>query len=265
MITDINLSSKQWLDLVFEGRNKAYGAYELRESSSNRHLLAIAVVIAAGLIILFLSRFVFLSNTNLQKIPVTETTEVMVSEVVIPQKPVAKVVEIVSAPAVVRSSFQFNNPTIVPDDRIALESEMLTQEEMTATSAVLGTQTVKGEETVGVHPDAVAPLAPKEETIEVYVDVMPEFNGNLTQWLSNQIRYPIDAIEQGIEGRVTVRFVVEKDGSIGNVQVLKQVYPSLDKEAVRVVSKMPQWKPGLQHNQAVRVYYTLPIQFRIQH
>jgi len=264
MTRDINLDSRQWLDLVFEGRNKAYGAYELREDSSNRHLLAIAVVIAAGLAILFLSRFVFSTNTGSQEIPKTETTEVTVSEVVIPQRPIAKVVEIVSAPAVVRSSVQFNKPTIVPDEIVAPENEMLTQNEMTETSAVIGTQTVKGEETAGVHPDEITPPAPTEGKIEIYVDVMPEFNGNLAQWLSNQIRYPIDAIEQGIDGRVTVRFVVEKDGSIGNVQVLKPVYPSLDREAVRVVQKMPKWKPGLQQNQAVRVYYTLPIQFKLQ-
>jgi protein TonB len=96
---------------------------------------------------------------------------------------------------------------------------------------------------------------------------MPEFPGGqaaLMKWLSNNIRYPQIALDNGISGRVVVKFVVEKDGSVGNVQVVKGVDKDLDKEAMRVVRAMPKWQPGKNNGQAVRCYYNLPVTFKIQ-
>ena len=107
----------------------------------------------------------------------------------------------------------------------------------------------------------------KEEEIFVAVQQMPEFPGGqaaLMKWLSNNIRYPQIALDNGISGRVVVKFVVEKDGSVGNVQVVKGVDKDLDKEAMRVVRAMPKWQPGKNNGQAVRCYYNLPVTFRIQ-
>ncbi|WP_300698108.1 M56 family metallopeptidase [Bacteroides sp.] len=99
------------------------------------------------------------------------------------------------------------------------------------------------------------------------VEHMPEFgNGGmagLMEYLSKNIQYPADAHSKGVQGRVTVQFVVEKDGSISNTKVLRGVDPSLDREAVRVASTMPNWRPGIQKGQAVRVKYTVPIMFRL--
>ena len=96
---------------------------------------------------------------------------------------------------------------------------------------------------------------------------MPEFPGGqsaLMKYLSENIRYPVIAQENGIEGRVICSFVVERDGSITDVQVVRGVDPSLDKEAVRVIQSMPKWKPGKQRGKPVRVRFTLPIVFRLQ-
>ncbi|MDR0546339.1 MAG: energy transducer TonB [Dysgonamonadaceae bacterium] len=267
MAKDINLDSREWLNLIFEGRNQSYGAYELRENSSNRHLLAIAVVIVAGFALLFLPKLVIPTKTAVVPAPLTTKQEVTVSAVEIPQKPESKPVVIVSAPAIpVISTVQFNNPTIVPDPQVAPTDGMITQEDLTASNATSGTHTIVGNATTGVHPiDAPPATDPATTDPAPYVDTMPVFDGNLNQWLSSNIRYPIDAIELGQEGKVVLRFVVETDGSIGNIQILRSLYPSLDREAVRVVKKMPKWKPGMQNGQTVRVYYTLPIHFRIQH
>ena len=83
-------------------------------------------------------------------------------------------------------------------------------------------------------------------------------------WLSQNIKYPVIAAENGAKGRVIVQFVVEKDGSITDVQVVKSVDPSLDKEAARVVGSMPHWIPGKQNGSAVRVKYTVPVTFKLQ-
>ena len=108
---------------------------------------------------------------------------------------------------------------------------------------------------------------PVEEDIFVLVENMPEFpggNGALFQYLSKNIKYPAIPQEEGIQGRVIIQFVVDKDGTITDPVVVRSVDPYLDKEALRVIKAMPKWKPGLQRNKAVRVKYTVPVAFRLQ-
>ncbi len=110
-------------------------------------------------------------------------------------------------------------------------------------------------------------LAPDANGIFEVVEHMPEFPDGgmsaLMEYLKKNIKYPEAAMKKGTQGRVTVQFVVEKDGSIANAKVLRGVDPDLDKEAVRVVSVMPKWKPGTQKGEAVRVKYTVPVMFRL--
>ena len=113
---------------------------------------------------------------------------------------------------------------------------------------------------------AMAPLQAQDNTVYETAEHMPEFPGGdaaLMQYLSQNIVYPVDAEEAGIEGRVVVSFVVEKNGTISSPTVVKSVAPSLDQEAVRVVSGMPRWKQGLMGIHPVRVKYTIPITFRL--
>lgn len=94
--------------------------------------------------------------------------------------------------------------------------------------------------------------------------VCPSGQAGLFQWLSDNIKYPVVAEENGVQGRVIVTFVVERDGTITDVKVVKSVDPSLDKEAVRVTKSMPKWNPGKQKGEPVRVKYTMPVTFRLQ-
>ena len=103
-----------------------------------------------------------------------------------------------------------------------------------------------------------------EEDVFQVVEDMPTFPGDINKWLGKNVKYPVIAQENNIQGRVTVQFVIEKDGSITDVKVLRGVDTSLDKEAVRVVKSMPKWKPGKQRGKPVRVSYTVPINFRLQ-
>ncbi|MCF0203286.1 MAG: energy transducer TonB, partial [Bacteroidaceae bacterium] len=106
----------------------------------------------------------------------------------------------------------------------------------------------------------------KEEENKVYdvVEQQPKFNGNINQWLAQNLKYPPVAAENGIEGRVIVQFVVGKDGGITNATVVRGVDSSLDKEALRVVNSMPKWVPGKQNGQSVNCKFTLPVVFRLQ-
>lgn len=115
------------------------------------------------------------------------------------------------------------------------------------------------------------PPKPKQEEVTeeifVVVEEQPEFPGGNTammKFLGDNIKYPVIAQENGIQGRVITNFVVERDGSITDVQVVRGVDPSLDKEAIRVIQSMPKWKPGKQRGSTVRVRFTLPVVFRLQ-
>ena len=107
----------------------------------------------------------------------------------------------------------------------------------------------------------------EENVVFVVVESMPAFPGGdaaLMKYLSDNIKYPVIAQESGIQGRVICQFVVNRDGSIVDVEVVRPVDPSLDKEAIRVIKSMPRWTPGRQRGKAVRVKYTLPVNFRLQ-
>ena len=146
--------------------------------------------------------------------------------------------------------------TIVEDDADVEETTIATSEETN--------QAVE----IKYVPVAVEEEEPEEQTIFEVVEQMPEFpNGGmagLMQYLSKNIKYPTIAQENGTQGRVTVQFVVNSDGSIVDAKVLRGVDPYLDKEAIRVISSMPKWKPGMQRGKAVRVKYTVPVMFRLQ-
>lgn len=148
--------------------------------------------------------------------------------------------------------------TVVEDD-VELEQQDIVSSEDDATAAQTET--------------FVAPVVKEEEEEEsaqqifTVVEKQPEFPGGtaeLFKYLSKAIKYPVIAQENGIQGRVVCSFVVNRDGSIVDIQVMRGVDPSLDKEAIRVISEMPKWKPGEQRGKPVRVRFILPVQFRLQ-
>ena len=127
-----------------------------------------------------------------------------------------------------------------------------------ALMAVFGLTTVSAQKTV---------VAKKNQKVFDVVEQMPEYPGGqaaLFEYLSKNIKYPADAEKKKVEGKVFVTFVVDSDGKITDVSLLKKVFPSLDTEAIRVISAMPNWIPGRQKGQAVRVKYTVPIMFRLK-
>ncbi|GHV57352.1 cell envelope biogenesis protein TonB [Bacteroidia bacterium] len=269
MAKDVDLNSRQWLDLVFEGRNKKFGAYELRESSSRRHILAVGIVVMAGLALVFLPKLIKQPAAP-PVAPVTQQTDVkftVIDNSIVPEKMPARAVEIQVPATPTQRTVAFNEPVIVVDKDVNPDDLMLTQDELTRSGAAIGRETVEGEP-VGRHPDDPAVNAgtnPVETPGPILTpEVWPKPGGDLLKWLSNNIHYPADAVELGVEGRVVLRFVVQVDGTIGNVEVLQKLYPSCDREAVRVVSKMPKWIPGRQNDKAVPVYFTLPVYFKLQ-
>jgi protein TonB len=148
--------------------------------------------------------------------------------------------------------------TVVEDD-VELEQQEILSSEDSQTAAQVQTYTPP--------PVVVEEEEESEQTIFVIVEKMPEFPGGMQEaikYISGNLRYPMIAQENGIQGRVSCSFVVNRDGSIVDVEIVRGVDPSLDKEALRVIASMPKWSPGEQRGKPVRVRYTLPVTFRLQ-
>jgi len=274
----IDLIDSNWADLVFEGKNKAYGAYVLRQETGKRNVKALVWVIV-GIAIIFAVAYANLAIQNAMKQNVAVETDVELSKLA--QKKEAKVerkepikVEVEQKVVEkVKSSVKFTAPEIKKDDEVKPEDEIKSQDDLAKTNTAIGTFDVKGnDEEAGEvlkAKEVIADEKPKEEETKVFdvVEQMPEFPGGqaaLLKWIGDNIKYPAIAEENGIQGRVVCTFVVERDGSVTDVQVARSIDPSLDKEAIRVLKKMPKWIPGKQNGSAVRVKYTVPVTFRLQ-
>lgn len=274
----IDLISRDWTEMVFEGRNKEYGAYRLRKNAGKRNLYSLITIFIAALAIwggISLVKFVESRTKSVAQTSVAEISalnqpkkkaEVKQQKKVKLEQP-EKVVERV------KSSVKFTAPVIKKDDQVKPEDELKTQEELMNTKTAIGALDVKGNDDANGEvlkiKEAVAQPEPKPEVEKVFdvVEQMPSFPGGpsaLMEWLSNNVKYPVVAQENGVQGRVVVSFVVERDGSITDVKVVRGVDPSLDKEASRVVRAMPRWIPGKQNGSAVRVKYNVPVAFRLQ-
>jgi len=277
-MSKIDLISNDWADLVFEGRNQSYGAYRLRRSTSKRNVIAIIsvlVLVLACLLVLTVKNIV-----DKERAKVAQTQVVELSKLNQPKKKAEikqKKVEIIQPEKVVervKSSVKFTAPVIKKDEEVKPEDELKTQDELMNTKTAIGTFDVVGNddvngEVIKAKETIVQQEPPKQEENKVFevVEQMPTFPGGdaaLLKYLSDNIHYPTVAAENGVQGRVVIGFVVEKDGSITDVNVMKSRDPSLDREAMRVVKSMPKWIPGKQNGSNVRVKYQVPVTFKLQ-
>lgn len=277
-MSKIDLISSDWVDLVFEGRNKAYGAYRLRKSTTKRNILAMVAVVLlliVAFIILTVKDFVDEQRAKVAMTQVAELTNYKQPEKKAEVKQKKVEVEPERVVERVKSSIKFTAPVIKKDEEVKPDEELKTQDELMSTKTAIGTFDVKGNddangEIIKAKEVIAEPEPPKHEEENKVFDIVeqqPLFPGGpaaLMKYLSEHTKYPVVAQENGVQGRVTVQFVVEKDGSISDVHVLRGVDPSLDKEAVRVVKSMPRWTPGKQNGINVRVNYRVPVLFRLQ-
>ena len=277
-MSKIDLISSDWVDLVFEGRNKAYGAYRLRKSTTKRNILAmvaVVILLIVAFIILTVKNFVDEQRAKVAMTQVAELTNYKQPEKKAEVKQKKVEVEPERVVERVKSSIKFTAPVIKKDEEVKPDEELKTQDELMSTKTAIGTFDVKGNDDANgevlkakeVIAEPEPPKHEEENKVFDFVEQQPLFPGGpaaLMKYLSEHTKYPVVAQENGVQGRVTVQFVVEKDGSISDVHVLRGVDPSLDREAVRVVKSMPRWTPGKQNGINVRVNYRVPVLFRLQ-
>ena len=278
-MSKIDLISNDWVDLVFDGKNQAYGAYRLRKGTGKRNIIAIVSVIILAVAAFSAMAIKKIVDEQAAKVAATEVNELSalnqpkkkaeVKQQKVQIKEPEKVVERV------KSSVKFTAPVIKKDNEVKPEDEIKTQDQLMETKTAIGTFDVKGNddangEVLKAKEVITQPEPPKhveENKVFDVVEQMPSFPGGpqaLLQYLNSNVKYPVVAQENGVQGRVVISFVVEKDGSVTDVQVAKSVDPSRDKEAQRVVKSMPHWIPGKQNGSAVRVKYVVPVSFKLQ-
>ena len=246
-MSKIDLVSHDWADIVFEGRNQKYGGYVLRKNTSKRNVMSVLLVIAAG-VLGFLGLTIARTIEANRQVENTQAVEVSaLNEKKKEAKKIEKEVVKVEPEKViekVKSSVKFTPPVIKKDEDVK-EDNQLDLEKVEKSNVTIGAFDVQGNDEVGgevlkAKEEIAQPEPPKHEEENKVFDVveqMPSFPGGqaaLMQWLSSNMKYPTIAAENGVQGRVIVQFVVEKDGSVTDVHVAKSVDPSLDKEAARV-------------------------------
>ena len=282
MSKDVDLSSKEWRDLVFEGRNQEYGAYDLRKNSDKRHnksmilvIIALALIIVVGLTFNTVSNFIFQEDikdeanqelVNVNMAAEEEAEEEEEQERVEMEQPEA-------LPEEILNTIKVTELAIVEDSEVTPEDEIKSQDELKETQTAFGQtnfdQGTDDRNVVREHKEEIIVEEKKPEKEEVFraVEQMPQFpggDGELMKFLRDNIVYPAMAQENNVQGKVIVQFVVTKTGDIGEVKVVKSVDRDLDNEAVRLVKKLPKFIPGRMNGQAVNVWYTLPVQFKLQ-
>ena len=280
MAKDVDLSSKEWCDIVFDGKNKEYGAYQLRATSVKRHtkaLLSVVIVLALILTAIILVMTGVFKSADEDINAKNEQEEVIMAPEDIPEEeeqmdiPEQKPEE-VQAEEEVAATQAVTEVKIV--ETVDKDREVKDQEQVLENTAQLGADDHKGVE--DVNRDRVVKEVVEEKPVEkpkeegplsvAMVEQKPSFPGGesaMYKWLQDNIIYPAAASDEGVQGKVTVQFIVEKDGSITHVQVVRGKHPALDAEAARVIRKMPRWTPGRNNGQPVRVTYHLPVQFKL--
>lgn len=285
-MSKVDLASREWCDMVFEGRNKEYGAYRHRANKGKFQLRAIIIVL---LMIVAIVAFIFAKtaveaamqkNRELDGENVTEIQELKKEE---PkkeekkkeqkleyEKPIEKVA--------VKSSIQFTVPKIVEDDKVDHTKELKTQEELTKSKFAIASQDYVNETGGGgINIDDLkdnqqaggTSVPPKEPEVvdNAIVEVPATYPGGeaaLLKFVSDNLVYPQIAQEQELQGTVVLRFKVDVDGSVSAVKIEKSLSRECDEAAATVVRKLRRFVPAKQQGHPVPVWFRLPVRFRIQ-
>lgn len=266
----INIFSDEWLALVFEGKNQDYGAYQLRHNSDKRHRNSILIAFILFTVAVCSPMLIkkIMPKQKEQNLEVTTLVNLNLEN----QAKQEEIKEIYIPPPPVRASIKFTAPVIKPDEEVPVEEEMKTQDELNETNIVIGAQDVQGDDTL---PPDITDLEQevKQQIVEVeempfaIVEEQPVFPGGesaLLAFIRTNTRYPQEALEAGVSGKVYIGFIIDKDGKVTNVKLLRGVSPTLDNEAIRVVKSLPDWLPGRQSGKPVRVSFQVPVSFILQ-
>ena len=294
-MSKIDLYDPKWVDMVFADKNKAYGAYQLRKSVSQRNIKALVILLVAAFI--GGGYLAYQIKKHKDELAAQEAYAAKMELAALEQakkeqaerkkqqkKEEPKKVEPEKVVPETRATVKFTAPVIKDDKEV--KEEMPPMVKMNRETKAIGTETKEGVEDRNIvadrstvaTPEQIIPKiekpvaeaqkveAPKEDIekkIFTFAEQQPTFKGNVQAWLTSHLNYPASAADNNIQGKVVVKFVVGRDGSVSRAEVVRGVDPALDREALRVVNSMPKWNPGMNNGQPANVWFQLPITFKL--
>lgn len=268
----IDLTSPEWCELIFQDKNKEYGAYKMRSESPKRHNWAMAIVVILAIIGFSIPKLIEFATPEKKEVMTEVTVLSKLDEAEVKDDEIKKLEPIAPPPPALKSSIKFTAPVIKKDEEVRDEDEIKSQEEITNTKIAISIADVKGNDELNGKDiadlkEVITQASVEEEKPYVAVEQMPQFPGGdaeLLSYIAKNLHYPTIAQENGVQGKVYIRFVVSATGVVKDVQVLKSLDPYCDKEAIKVIKSLPNWIPGKQNGKNVPVYYTVPITFKLQ-
>lgn len=274
LITKFDLYNAEWLDLVFDHRNKNYGAYELRQSYGRTMAKSMGIAFAA---VALLSAAAIIFKAKPKPIDNSRIIEVKLDPS-IPKPPVEAKPKQPDAPA----PMEHQKPAVPVETKGFTTPHLVTTEPPTDPPTIdqlkdvaIGPADVKGPSGAGNVIESKDPgpggigtakVDDGVHTLGEVLEVMPEPVGGAAAWakfLQKNLRFPAVAQEKGVSGRVLMSFIIEKDGTLSNIKVDREAGYGFDEEATRVLKLAKAWKPGVQNGQNVRVRYSIPISFQL--
>ena len=294
-MSKIDLYDPKWVDMVFADKNKAYGAYQLRKSVSQRNIKALVILLVAAFI--GGGYLAYQIKKHKDELAAQEAYAAKIELAALEQakkeqderkkqqkKEEPKKVEPENVVPETRATVKFTAPVIKDDKEV--KEEMPPMVKMNRETKAIGTETKEGvedrnivadrstvatpeqiipkiEKPVAEAPKVEAPKEDIEKKIFTFAEQQPTFKGNVQAWLTSHLQYPASAADNNIQGKVVVKFVVGRDGSVSRAEVVRGVDPALDREALRVVNSMPKWNPGMNNGQPANVWFQLPITFKL--
>jgi protein TonB len=266
----LDILNQQWIDVVFTGRNKAYGAYDLRKTNPKNTNRALLIGVA---VFVFLISFKTILNKIQGFIP-KDKEKVKVTEVVLPPPPVDEIKKPPPPPPEPPKpkvdQVRFPPPVVKPDNEVR-EKDPPTVKELEVADP--GQKDQKGDPDAEIRIDEPVGNSDVKQVVEenpnqifTAVEKQPSFPGGDAKfgaYLGKAIRYPAIARENNVTGRVILTFVVERDGSLTDIKVVRGIGSGCDEEAVRALKASPKWTPGIQNGKPVRVQYSVPVAFSL--
>ena len=250
------------VELVFEQRNKLYGGYELRRDYTTRVVYALIISIIGIALLVAIPKLVSVLTKEDAGIK-EKMTDVLVMLEPPPIDKTAPPPPPVIPPPPVRETIKFTPPKVVKDEEVDEPPPTVDQVKETQVS----TKTVEGDKDLIDLPPENPVVGDEEGKIFLFVEEMPSFPGGeskMVEFIQKNTKYPPVARENGIQGRVYVNFVVDKDGKVKDAKVVRGIGGGCDEEALRVIRSMPEWKPGRQNGRNVLVQFNLPVSFNLK-
>jgi protein TonB len=271
----IDLCSSEWCDEIFAGKNKEYGAYQLRKKSSRRHTIALMWVLSITTLLFLLPILIVkIAESAVPKRNIVVTEVTALSKLAKPQDVIKEIKRInfdtpapIDADILGKEDVKFTAPVITQDDEVTATEEAQT---------LSGLQKLQNpDEQLDIKEDTTKYVLPEQLTFDdksanktyTVLQSLPQFPGGddaLTQYLNQNLKYPFWAMRYAMQGEVIVQFIVNLDGSLSDIRIVRNAAPYLDMEAVRVVRAIPKWTPAQKGGKPVRARCVIPVVFRFQ-